>query len=172
MVRYLIQYKQHKSNAKHRGIGWEFTYVSWRLFWAISGYWYKRGKGKNGYVMARYGDKGPYSPDNCKIIPFMDNVREGHIGKKRSKTTKHKMSEVAKRIAKDPEERKRRSERAKRQHSERNFGSHTWKEGPDRKKLSKAGSSPENIKRLRTHIALQSSSEMSRRSYQRKIFKP
>lgn len=32
----------------------------------------------DGYVMARNGDVGPYSKENCRIISTGDNIREYH----------------------------------------------------------------------------------------------
>ena len=40
--------------------------------------------------MARFGDKGPYSPDNVKIIKAEDNVRERiHTKRGRESIAKH-----------------------------------------------------------------------------------
>ena len=92
-------------------------------------------------------------------------------GRKNSIGTKQKMSEAAKRVGADPAERKRRSDRAKKQHKQKNFGAHTWTEGPDYEKIAnKDARTDKNRERLRSHIAAQSSEEMSRRSYKRKIF--
>ncbi len=171
MIKSVKQYCAHRSNAKYRRISWYFTYVSWRKLWAESGYWPKRGNGPNDYVMARFGDKGPYASWNVKIITQHKNSTEGHLGNLRSLNTRKKMSKAAKRVGTDPAERKRRSERAKKQHKQKNFGAHTWKEGPDYEKIAnKWARTDENRKQLRSHIAAQSSEEMSRRSYQRKIF--
>lgn len=101
------------------------------------------------------------------------NTVKDATGKTRrySKATKRKMSEAAKRIGADPAERKCRSDRAKKQHRQKNFGAHTWKEGPDYEKIAnKWARTDKNRERLRSHIAAQSSEEMSRRSYKRKIF--
>ncbi len=50
------------------------------------------------------------------------------LGVKHTDTTKRKMSRSAKRVAADPEERKRRSTQAKRQHREGNLGRQTYPE--------------------------------------------
>lgn len=73
------RYKQQARQAKHRGIEWQFTFESWMQLWNESGKFHLRGKGTGKYVMARRGDLGPYSPDNCFICPFEQNVRDGHI---------------------------------------------------------------------------------------------
>lgn len=57
-------------------------------------------------------------------------------GYKRSEESKEKMRKSAIRVAADPEERERRSERAKAQHAAGNLGAKTWKGGP-RPKQSK-----------------------------------
>ena len=62
-------------NAKQRDIPWELTYIQWRTIWAASGHWHERGFRKGQYVMARYGDKGPYSKDNVRIC----TVKENHV---------------------------------------------------------------------------------------------
>ena len=42
--------------------------------------------------MARFGDKGPYSLNNVRIITVGDNIREAHLGRKYSKEVRLKMS--------------------------------------------------------------------------------
>ncbi len=167
------RYIAHKNNARYRGIAWELSYSQWRMIWARSGHWHKRGTSKGKYVMARYGDIGPYSVANVKIITHSANCSEGHLGKHRSYSTKRKISNAAKRVGSDTEERKRRSERAKKQHQQGKFGRATWKteaEVVDEKISNTLKRNKKNSKRLQSHIASQSSKEMSRRSYQRKIF--
>lgn len=85
-------YLQHKRSAERRRIVWGLTYVKWRLIWARSGRWQERGNRGNKYVMARPGDRGPYSPENVQIIMFGENIREAHLGKKISAETKRKIS--------------------------------------------------------------------------------
>lgn len=165
------RYIANKNNARYRGIPWELSYSQWRMIWARSGHWNERGAQKGKYVMARFGDKGAYSPNNVKIITHSENCSEGQLGRHNSYSTKRRKSQSAKRVAADPAEWKRRSERAKKQHQQKNFGAHTWKEGPDYEKISNTlKRNKKNSERLRSHIASQSSEEMSRRSYQRRIF--
>lgn len=71
-----IKYSNHKSRAGRNGIGWEFTFDSWLDMWVKSGKWKKRGVQLGQYVMARKGDKGPYSPDNVRIMTNSDNSLE------------------------------------------------------------------------------------------------
>lgn len=61
-----------KSQAARRGIGWFFTFMQWWEFWRYS--YTERGNGK--LVMARFGDVGPYSPSNVKIMTSAANVGE------------------------------------------------------------------------------------------------
>lgn len=84
--------------------------------------------------------------------------------------SKRRLSEAAKRVAQDPEERRRRSERAKAQHAAGKLGRATWTESSDPglevwKKVGKA-----HAARLKELSKTVSSEEMSRRSYQRKMF--
>lgn len=48
--------------AKDRGIEWQFTFEEWAAWWGAD--YAKRGRGKDGLVMARYNDTGPYHPAN------------------------------------------------------------------------------------------------------------
>ena len=68
------KYANQKSTAKSRGISWEFSFNEWWSMWEP--YWELRGRHHSGYVMCRYGDKGPYSPDNCRIDRSVNNVIE------------------------------------------------------------------------------------------------
>lgn len=73
------QDKKHKYNsqrhgAKQRGIEWLFTYKTWWKVWKDSGRWGRRGVHWGGFVMARPFDKGPYSPENVRIVPTTINL--------------------------------------------------------------------------------------------------
>lgn len=70
------KYKSQKNYAKQRSISWGFTYVTWWRKWCESGKWDKRGHHKDEYVMARFKDKGPYSPSNTRIITVQENLSE------------------------------------------------------------------------------------------------
>lgn len=75
-------YGAHRSRAIGMGIAWEFTLSSWWKMWRTSKKWElrgKRGKGKGYYVMARFEDRGPYSPQNCRICPMSHNVIEAQV---------------------------------------------------------------------------------------------
>lgn len=93
-------YSVHKGHAKGRGVPWLFTYDTWRMTWFASGHWDERGRLSGQYVMARLGDKGPYSPDNVHIVEVGANVSEAQTnwtGKRSRKSVenhKRKTSET------------------------------------------------------------------------------
>jgi hypothetical protein len=68
------KYHKQKGQAKDRGIGWELTFDAWWAMWEP--HWDNRGCGINDMVMCRTGDKGPYSPENCRIDTVLNNRRE------------------------------------------------------------------------------------------------
>lgn len=113
-----------------------------------------------------------------KWMDELDSVKAGYNEHPEARTArgyKHKigfrlsMSEVQTRIGVDPEERARRSERARRQHTEKSLGRATWR---DPKKTFKptAAELAASAERMRAHVSAQSSEEMSRRSSARKMF--
>ena len=70
-------YIRQRTNAKQRGIAWEFTFDSWLKKWEDSGKLSLRGNTKNNpYVMCRYGDVGPYSYENTRIDTRENNSKE------------------------------------------------------------------------------------------------
>ena len=89
---YRKRYMQHKMNAKNYGTPWKINYVQWRRIWSESGKWNKRGPHRGQYVMARFGDKGPYAPWNVKIITCGKNSIEAWLGRNHSIKSKTKMS--------------------------------------------------------------------------------
>ncbi len=88
------RYHAHKRNAKDRGIAFIFTFAEWIRIWIDSGHWAERGVGKGKYNMARFGDVGPYSVDNVRIIKHEENCREGNLGKNVSFETKNKLRQT------------------------------------------------------------------------------
>ena len=82
--------------ARQRDIPWELTYNQWRMIWVQSGHWHERGPYKGQYVMARFGDVGPYHKDNVRICTNTENQQEGHLGTNHSEATKMKMSKSQK----------------------------------------------------------------------------
>jgi hypothetical protein len=70
-------YRNQKSNAKRRGIAWEFTYDTWLEKWEESGKLALRGStDEKPYVMCRLGDVGPYSYENTRIDTMANNSKE------------------------------------------------------------------------------------------------
>jgi hypothetical protein len=66
------RYKQHKRNAKLRGVEFLLTFEQWYELWEP--YLDQRGNGE--YVMARNGDTGPYAVGNVSIKPQSQNAAE------------------------------------------------------------------------------------------------
>src|SRR5215831_5269660 len=64
---YYSRYIDQLKNARGRGIPFLFTYKQWLRWWEanLGPDWFdKRGAKHGQYVMARYGDVGPYHPTN------------------------------------------------------------------------------------------------------------
>ena len=66
-------YWEQKHNADFRKIEWELTFQEWVGMWEKSGKLALRGRGQGQYVMGRRNDFGPYSVENCIIIPAVEN---------------------------------------------------------------------------------------------------
>src|SRR5437868_6545037 len=75
-------YRVHQIHARQRGIRFDFDYGGWLDTWMDSGRLQERGRGKGFYVMARFGDAGPYAPGNVGIIPMELNSSLGTAGAK------------------------------------------------------------------------------------------
>jgi hypothetical protein len=71
----------------------KMSYEEWKNIWIQSGKWHERGKKAGQYVMTRIDDVGHYEVNNVRITTIGDNVREAHIGTKRSENTKKLMSQ-------------------------------------------------------------------------------
>jgi hypothetical protein len=84
--------------ARQRGIEFLLTMEEWVTIWRESGHLHERGRGRGKYVMARYGDQGPYAVGNVKIITHSENCSEGmrgnksRLGKLHTAETKAKIS--------------------------------------------------------------------------------
>lgn len=72
------KYVQQKRNARYRKIDWGFTLLTWWKLWGSDGHWLKRGTRKSQYVMARFGDSGPYAPENVYLATTTDNRHESY----------------------------------------------------------------------------------------------
>lgn len=73
-------YAVQKASAKQRGIDWLFTYETWLQAWGekIN----HRGVGHDRLCMQRFGDVGPYSPENVKIGYARDNAKTAGVVKR------------------------------------------------------------------------------------------
>jgi hypothetical protein len=69
-------YIEHAGNAQQRKILFLFTMPQWWDFWQVENRWSLGGMGGQKLVMARFGDKGPYSPDNVYYCTHVQNVRD------------------------------------------------------------------------------------------------
>lgn len=70
------KFKNQRSGATWRGISFELTFEEWLNIWVDSGHLHERGPRKGQYVMARFGDKGPYAIGNVRIITVEENNAE------------------------------------------------------------------------------------------------
>lgn len=59
-----------------RGVEWKFTFDTWMKLWNDSGHYDERGASRGKYCMARLRDIGPYSPENCTIVPWVLNTTD------------------------------------------------------------------------------------------------
>lgn len=86
------RYAVQKGQAKARGIGFLLTFNEWLFIWQKSGVLHLRGCGRGKYVMARYGDNGPYTIGNVKICLHGENNSESWVDKNKLATRLKKMS--------------------------------------------------------------------------------
>ena len=85
---------QKHSATKLRGIEFLLTFEEWLQIWLDSGHLHERGKDKDQYCMARYGDRGAYAIGNVRIITNSENSRENLLGKPMKASTKQKLREI------------------------------------------------------------------------------
>lgn len=81
-------FRTQKYSAGKRGIRFEFTFDEWVAWWQHhlgDGWMSKKGCRRGQYVMARFGDKGPYTWDNTKCILSEDNHIEYNVNRKSSR---------------------------------------------------------------------------------------
>jgi len=71
-------YHNAKFSAKYRNIDWQFTPEQWRQWWLDNGVDKNQPRHYKGdsFVMARYGDQGPYHPDNVYITTNTGNLQD------------------------------------------------------------------------------------------------
>lgn len=80
-----------RQTAGRRGIEFNLTYAEWLDFWMASGHFHERGRKRDQYCMARFGDVGPYELGNIKIVLVQDNQSEAHLGKPKIYTPEGKV---------------------------------------------------------------------------------
>jgi hypothetical protein len=80
-------YSSHKQHAAIRGIEWEFSLGQWWRVWKESGKWHLRGRHSGQYVMARFGDVGPYAPHNVEIKTCNENIKEVRARERQQRET-------------------------------------------------------------------------------------
>jgi hypothetical protein len=73
-------YTRSKSDAKRRGIQFEFTFDEWKTWWLETGKWDKRGRKAGCFQMCRTNDVGPYSLTNVYCDTIEANSRLPHVG--------------------------------------------------------------------------------------------
>jgi|FreactTroBogLake_1042271.scaffolds.fasta_scaffold25991_1 IS30 family transposase len=89
-------YRQQKSNARMRKIGFYLTSEEWWKIWQDSGHWHERGRLSHQYCMARFGDRGHYILGNVEITTTRNNNIVGSTGRKHSQITIKKMKKTHK----------------------------------------------------------------------------
>ena len=109
----LRRYVQTKSSScKRRGLEWHLSYDDVDQLLTEAGITIQDvGMGAENYVLARYGDKGHYTMDNCRFILKGENTREWAIGSKRSPEARAKISEGNRRRVVSEETKKKISEK-------------------------------------------------------------
>lgn len=104
-------FKSQRNSAAKRGIQFMLSFDQWWGIWQASGKWEQRGKLEGQYVMARFGDSGPYAIDNVRICTKAENreeyisalseeqrraIGQRALGKRRTDEQRQKLSEAIK----------------------------------------------------------------------------
>lgn len=72
----LIAFAIQAKKAVQRGVGFELSFSQWWSIWAP--YYHLRGLGKNGLVMGRNNDVGPYAVGNVYLTTRLGNTIDYH----------------------------------------------------------------------------------------------
>jgi hypothetical protein len=72
------RYHHQKSTSLSRGVEFLLTFEEWWDIWQTSGKWELRGRRRGQYVMARFGDRGPYERSNIRICLVEENIGESN----------------------------------------------------------------------------------------------
>lgn len=75
-------YNSQKGAAKRRHIAFLLSFDEWLRAWKDSGFYDKRGSKHGGYVMARFGDVGPYAWDNIYICTTAQNLIDNRYNRR------------------------------------------------------------------------------------------
>jgi len=89
------RWRQHRYDAKNRGVSFELSFEDWLNIWLSSGHWHERGTKQGQYCMSRYGDMGPYAIGNVFIQLQSENTKQSHMNRVYSlpsEETRRKMS--------------------------------------------------------------------------------
>lgn len=94
LARYRSMWCDQRCRARNRGITFQLSFKQWFSIWQNSGRLHRRGKQNGQYVMARFGDRGPYATGNVKIVTINQNGHEskGKTGQITPLTCREKIS--------------------------------------------------------------------------------
>ena len=71
-----LRFHRHRAQAKYRNIPFEFSWEQWHQWWLNHGYDRNQPNAERGadrMCMCRYGDTGPYSPENVYLASIAEN---------------------------------------------------------------------------------------------------
>jgi hypothetical protein len=90
-------YQEAQYHSNERGIQFLFTFEEWVKVWKdeLGPHWFKkRGRYKGQFVMARFGDKGPYAVGNVKCVLVEQNHSERKANGVSTAGEKHWQSKI------------------------------------------------------------------------------
>jgi hypothetical protein len=111
-------YRQHRTNARKRGVVFLLTYDEWLSTWTDSGHLCERGRRGDQYCMSRPGDRGPYAAGNVATVTNEENARQ--------KKTSAAFREAIRRRSSNPTWRKNQKEASARA-NRRLHRDHAWR---------------------------------------------
>lgn len=89
-------YANQRSSAKQRNVPFLLSFEEWWAVWEASGKWEQRGRRREQYCMARFGDEGAYETGNVFICTPADNVAESNARRALADDARQRWSEAAK----------------------------------------------------------------------------
>lgn len=94
------RYNTQKRQSRRRDIPFCLTFDEWWKLWEP--HWEKRGTCSDCYVMARFGDQGPYAAGNVEITTAAANHSAAHRGEKThlARLTASAVRDIRKKLAK------------------------------------------------------------------------